>query len=609
MHHAVTVICEGPDLYGTRILGQPFYHHASTVTQLSASGILISPSRVLCPDSVVLPFLSNASSPTNTSLPNVVDGAAIKVLLSDGTTLRKASITKFVQFSQVSSLLSRIMSQSPAGLKLGWAVRETRAQMESFMRHRVAFPEDDPPADVVSHVSFVVLTLENPLEAELFRPLQVGTVPAVGDTIYAVSSPFGIVCTTALAHSQSIGHICNLIHTHPSHSSLPFSSMSLSPRSSTTVSTTSSSPLEAASDSILCSCPVAAASSDSPFTVALMDCRLLPGSEGAPLFNAMHEWIGIVLHPLRHETAGVELCLALLATSALQTTLHSLGALLHPPVSAHSLLHSLSHHPQFQNHGQGALVSPTLAKARRSLVQIRCGISWGTGVLISRDGYILTNAHVVPDVSAVHVRWEEERPSGSGSVPAFTPWLSCKVLFASKGSLDIALLLVMPAKAIPSFAAPYDEELHSSLDFVPSQGSSVCVFGYAMFGLNDVVRATATFGMLSKVISDPGRDHDPVAYQTDAAVHEGNSGGMLLGLDKEANVWRWVGVVNHHGRRADGTTIPRLNFAIALKMLRPLFAYVAAPNAANMKRVVEKVGMVDPFLVHVFGLTPMVSKM
>ena len=49
----------------------------------------------------------------------------------------------------------------------------------------------------------------------------------------------------------------------------------------------------------------------------------------------------------------------------------------------------------------------TIADAVGSVVTLMTGIGSGSGVLVSDDGYILTNAHVVGDERNVRVRWSD----------------------------------------------------------------------------------------------------------------------------------------------------------------------------------------------------------
>jgi serine protease Do len=131
----------------------------------------------------------------------------------------------------------------------------------------------------------------------------------------------------------------------------------------------------------------------------------------------------------------------------------------------------------------------------------------GSGFIISEDGYILTNAHVVADFDDVNVRLADSKRE-----------FKAKVIGLDKRS-DVALLKV-DAQGLPTARLGDSSKLEAG-DWVAAIGSP---FGFAN---------TITAG----IVSAKGRSLPEEMYvpfiQTDVAVNPGNSGGPLLNLQGE----------------------------------------------------------------------------
>jgi serine protease Do len=125
----------------------------------------------------------------------------------------------------------------------------------------------------------------------------------------------------------------------------------------------------------------------------------------------------------------------------------------------------------------------------------------GSGFLISSDGLVLTNAHVVDGANEVTVKLSDHRE------------YKAKVLGADRAS-DIAVLRI-GGRDFPSVRLGDSDQLGVG-DYVLAIGEP--------FGLEE----TATAGIVSaKGRSLPGDGYVPF-IQTDAAVNPGNSGGPLF---------------------------------------------------------------------------------
>jgi serine protease Do len=140
----------------------------------------------------------------------------------------------------------------------------------------------------------------------------------------------------------------------------------------------------------------------------------------------------------------------------------------------------------------------------------------GSGIILDRDGYIITNAHVVEGTSRIRVVLATAAPNYKSSDtghPARSTAVPAKMIGIDSDS-DLALLKI-------------DETNLPTLDFGDSdqvkQGQLAFAFGSPL-GLDNSV----TLG----VISSPTRQLDPddpmVYIQTDAPINPGNSGGPLV---------------------------------------------------------------------------------
>jgi len=179
----------------------------------------------------------------------------------------------------------------------------------------------------------------------------------------------------------------------------------------------------------------------------------------------------------------------------------------------------------------------------------RVKASAGTGSIITEDGKVLTNAHVVAKEGRVlpntWVYLRPERLRGS-TRRDLTRRHAAKVLDVDH-ALDLALLQI---ESPPSDLSPIPFGDSDAVQI----GSPVVAIGHPETG----GLWTLTTGSISAVIADfqgvDGRD----AFQTEASVNRGNSGGPLL--DAEGHM---VGVNTSISRKAsDGLAITDINFSI-----------------------------------------------
>ncbi len=130
----------------------------------------------------------------------------------------------------------------------------------------------------------------------------------------------------------------------------------------------------------------------------------------------------------------------------------------------------------------------------------------GSGFIVSSDGYILTNAHVVGEAEEINVRLTDRR-----EFPA-------KVI-GTDARTDVAVIKI-DAQDLPVVSIGDPSALKTG-EWVLAIGSP--------FGLAN----TATAGIVSATSRSVGGGSPVPFIQTDVAVNPGNSGGPLFNLDGE----------------------------------------------------------------------------
>lgn len=130
----------------------------------------------------------------------------------------------------------------------------------------------------------------------------------------------------------------------------------------------------------------------------------------------------------------------------------------------------------------------------------------GSGFIISPDGYILTNAHVVLNTEQVTVKLNDKRE------------FKAKIVGLDK-STDVAVLKI-DANNLPAVKIGNPSNM--------KQGNWVVAIG-APFGLDN----TITQGIISALSRDLSDDSYIPFLQTDVPINPGNSGGPLINLKGE----------------------------------------------------------------------------
>ncbi|MEP4146336.1 MAG: Do family serine endopeptidase [Halioglobus sp.] len=195
----------------------------------------------------------------------------------------------------------------------------------------------------------------------------------------------------------------------------------------------------------------------------------------------------------------------------------------------------------------------------------------GSGFVISEDGLIVTNNHVVEGADSVLVRMSDRRE------------FDAQVVGTDPRS-DLALLRIK-AKDLPVLKLAS----HDDLDV----GEWVLAIG-SPFGLDYSVTAGIVSAEGRSLPTESGENYVPF-IQTDVAINPGNSGGPLFNLDGEV-----VGVNSQIFTRSGGSI--GLSFAIPVSVVRNVVAQLEESGRVTRGWLGVTIQDVDKNLAESFGL-------
>ena len=190
----------------------------------------------------------------------------------------------------------------------------------------------------------------------------------------------------------------------------------------------------------------------------------------------------------------------------------------------------------------------------------------GSGFILSSDGYIMTNAHVVEGASEVMVTLADKRE------------FKAKIVGADKRT-DVAVVKI-DAKGLPAVKIGDVNRLKVG-EWVMAIGSP--------FGLEN----TVTAGIVSAKQRDTG-DYLPF-IQTDVAINPGNSGGPLINMRGEV-----VGINSQIYSRSGG--FMGISFAIPMDEAIRVSDQLRATGKVSRGRIGVQIGPVDKEVAESIGL-------
>ena len=162
----------------------------------------------------------------------------------------------------------------------------------------------------------------------------------------------------------------------------------------------------------------------------------------------------------------------------------------------------------------------------------------GSGVIVSSDGYVVTNFHVIHDVVGIKVHL----PDGKTYDAEVVGW---------DVVTDLAVLQIEPEGSLPVVDWGDSDDIRVG-DWVVAVGNALALKG----------GPTVTLGIVSARGRTVRTEREPLydMIQTDAAINDGNSGGPLVNMNGEV-----IGISTAVERRAQG-----IGFAISSETAMPI---------------------------------------
>ena len=198
--------------------------------------------------------------------------------------------------------------------------------------------------------------------------------------------------------------------------------------------------------------------------------------------------------------------------------------------------------------------------------------SLGSGVVVSEDGYILTNNHVVAEADEILITLSNKKKSEAKQAK----------LIGRDPKTDLALVKIEVDGIIPAARLGDSDKLRVG-DWVVAIGNP--------FGLGSTVTAG--------IVSAKGRTLGAGPYdnfiQTDASINPGNSGGPLFNLDGEV-----VGINTAIFTRTGGSI--GIGFAIPINMAKSVMRQLKEKGKVVRGWLGVTIQVVTPKLKEKFGL-------
>jgi serine protease Do len=210
--------------------------------------------------------------------------------------------------------------------------------------------------------------------------------------------------------------------------------------------------------------------------------------------------------------------------------------------------------------------------------------STGSGIILSADGYIVTNAHVVRDARRIQIRLRALRPDASGRPVAFQPegkLLDAKLVGMDRDA-DIAVIKIEVA-GLPHLQLGDSDRVH--------QGELVMAFGNPL-GLEGSV----SMGIVSSTSRELHPDDMMVYIQTDAPINPGNSGGPLVD-----SLGRVIGINTFILTQSGGSE--GIGFAIPSNIVSNVFGQIRKEGHVHRARIGIHAQTITPAMATGLNLT------
>ena len=195
----------------------------------------------------------------------------------------------------------------------------------------------------------------------------------------------------------------------------------------------------------------------------------------------------------------------------------------------------------------------------------------GSGVIISADGYILTNNHVIEDADEVKIAWGEPRREFKATV------------IGRDAAADVAVVKI-DATDLPALTLGDSDQLEVG-DTVLAIGNP---FGIGQSVSSGIVSALSRGGLRLEAFED--------FIQTDAAINPGNSGGALLDSDG-----RVIGINTAILSRSGGFN--GVGFAIPINQARVIAEQLVKTGRVDRAFLGVQTQSLEPELATMFNVT------
>jgi len=200
------------------------------------------------------------------------------------------------------------------------------------------------------------------------------------------------------------------------------------------------------------------------------------------------------------------------------------------------------------------------------------GPAYGSGFLISSDGYIVTNYHVIEGYKKFTVKGIDGDYSTEYSADVVTKDVS-----------NDLVILQLKNKTVKFSDPPFTIRQQGA-----STGEDIFILGYPLGPiLGDEIKLTT--GVIS---AKSGIDGNVSAYQISAAAQPGNSGGPLF--DNQGNI---IGVVNAKIMKAENITYAiKAIYLQALLSMLPSEPHLPTTNTLKDISLAQKVSQVSKYI-------------
>lgn len=172
----------------------------------------------------------------------------------------------------------------------------------------------------------------------------------------------------------------------------------------------------------------------------------------------------------------------------------------------------------------------------------------GTGMILTPNGDVLTNSHVVEGATTINVTMFNEKAPRAADLVSRDP------------TRDVAIVRIRDARDLPTVKLGDSAKL--------AVGDDVLAIGNALDLVGGPTVTRGIVSALNRTLSDDasGGSFDNL-IQTDAAINSGNSGGPLVNAAGEV-----VGINTVVIQATGGNLVQNIGFAIAINAIKPNLA-------------------------------------